>query len=116
MCIEAAVKNLPHSLCLFYSNKRPEDTAFLGELSELGKKNPKYKFVGTMTEMIKSKEPWSGETGMLNAEIIKKYIEDVTKPVWYISGPPAMVSAMCNTLQTLNVAKENIKTEEFSGY
>jgi ferredoxin-NADP reductase len=71
MCIEAAVKNLPHSLCLFYSNKRPEDTAFLGELSELGKKNPKYKFVGTMTEMIKSKEPWSGETGMLNAEIIK---------------------------------------------
>jgi ferredoxin-NADP reductase len=116
MCIEAAVKNLPHSLCLFYSNKRPEDTAFLGELSGLGKKNPKYKFVGTMTEMIKSKEPWSGETGMLNAEIIKKYIEDVTKPVWYISGPPAMVSAMCNTLQTLNVAKENIKTEEFSGY
>jgi len=34
-------------ILLFYSNRRPEDAAFLGELEELEKENPIYKFIET---------------------------------------------------------------------
>ena len=49
MLRQAAHERLPHKLFLFYSNRRPEDAAFLDELIELQRRNPNYRFVGTMT-------------------------------------------------------------------
>ncbi len=60
MLRQAARDRLPHKLFLFYSNRRPEDAAFLDELIELQRRNPNYRFVGTMTEMEKSRRPWQG--------------------------------------------------------
>src|SRR5690242_5764368 len=39
----AAHERLPHRLWLFYSNRRPEDAPFLGELRELERDNPRYR-------------------------------------------------------------------------
>jgi len=59
--LDAARRKLPHRIFLFYSNRRPEDAAFLDELQALEKKDANYTFVGTMTEMEKSKHSWQGE-------------------------------------------------------
>ena len=69
----AAYEKLPHQLFLFYSNKRPEDAAFLKELQNLGKENPNFKLIATMTEMENSKQAWRGETGFINKEMLQKY-------------------------------------------
>jgi ferredoxin-NADP reductase len=58
----AAEEHLPHRIFLFYSNRRPEDAAFLAELQQLEKENPNYKLIASMTEMEKSHRPWHGHT------------------------------------------------------
>jgi ferredoxin-NADP reductase len=40
MVFRAAKEKLPHRIFLFFSNRRPEDAAFLKELEELEKDNP----------------------------------------------------------------------------
>ena len=76
--LQAAHDKLPHKIFLFDSNNRPEDAAFLDELTEAQKENPNYTFVGTMTQMEKSSRPWHGETGYITQAMLLKYIGDLT--------------------------------------
>jgi ferredoxin-NADP reductase len=112
----AAMSHLPHKICLFYSNRRPEDTAFLNELEALKKINPNYTLIASMTEMERSNKHWTGEKGFITKELIKKYISDTVSPIYYSAGPPEMVSAMRKILTDLGIDDDNIRTEEFSGY
>jgi uncharacterized protein YeaO (DUF488 family) len=114
--LQAVHDNAPHRILVFYSNRRPEDAAFLDELVEPQKKNPNYTFVSTMTEMEKSSGKWHGETGYITRDTLLKYVGDLTLPIYYIDGPPAMVGAMRETLGEAGVDDDNIRTEEFSGY
>ncbi len=92
--LRAAREKLPHRVFLFYSNRRPEDAPFLEELRDTEAQNPNYTFVGTITEPEKSRHPWRGETGFINADMLSRYSKDVVSPVYYIAGPPAMVSGL----------------------
>jgi ferredoxin-NADP reductase len=114
--LSAALAKLAHRLFLFYSNRRLEDAAFLDELARLEERNSSHKFIGTMTEMEKSSRSWRGETGRIGKEMLRRYIWDLTRPVYYAAGPPGMVSAMQEMLAEAGVRDENIRTEEFYGY
>jgi ferredoxin-NADP reductase len=114
--LQAAKDKLAHRLFLFYSNRRPEDAAFLRELSELETESQNYKFIGSMTGMSNSKQSWQGETGYINREMIAKIIDDLLSPVYYVAGPQAMVAVMQKVLKTAGVSDENIRVEEFGGY
>ena len=49
--------------------------------------------------------------------VIRKEIPDFVERRFYICGPPAMVEAMKKILQDeLAVSKENVITENFTGY
>lgn len=113
---DATERLLPHKLFLFYSNRRPEDAAFLNELTELAHSNHNFTFVPTMTEATKSAQAWNGETGYITQAIIEKYVADMRTAIYYLSGPEAMVAAMRKVLAESGVNDDNIKTEEFSGY
>jgi|ERR1043166_9540177 ferredoxin-NADP reductase len=114
--LQAAHDNLPHKIFLFDSNRRPEDSAFLDELTNAQLQNPNYTFVGTMTEMEKSAQNWDGETGYITKAMLEKYVGDLTLPIYYLAGPASMVTAMRKTLNEAGVDDDNIRTEEFSGY
>lgn len=114
--IDAMKRKIPHKLYIFYSNRRPEDAVFINELEKLGKKNPNYKFVATMTEMGKSKEQWRSETGYISKTMLAKHIPESANAIYYIVGPAGMVGAMRKLLNEMGVDDDNIKTEEFSGY
>jgi ferredoxin-NADP reductase len=58
---QAAKDQLPQRLLLLYSNRRPEDAAFLAELQQLEQQNKNFRLVATMTEMSKSSRPWEGK-------------------------------------------------------
>lgn len=113
---QATHDHLPHQLYLFYSNRRPEGAPFLASLEELAKENANFHFIPTMTEMAKSSWRWSGETGLINREMLAKYIPYLQGPIYYIAGPPAMVTAMRQALAQAGVDEDDIRTEEFSGY
>jgi ferredoxin-NADP reductase len=116
MLRQAANEGLPRKLYLFYSNRRPEDAAFLGELQQLQTRNPNYRFIGTMTDMEKSLQPWNGERGFVDKDMLARCVDDIAAPIYYIAGPPAMVDAMQNMLVGSGVKAEQIRTDEFYGY
>lgn len=112
----AAKEKLPHRIFLFYSNRRPEDAPFLDALQALEKENPNYKLIATMTEMEKSHQSWAGETGLINQELLARYLRNAVSPIYYIAGPAGMVKGLHTVLNQAGVDDDDIRTEEFIGY
>src|SRR5579859_1930349 len=107
---------LPHKLYLFYSNRRPEDAAFLDTLRALETTNPNFRLICTMTEMSKSKEEWNGETALIDNEMLSRNLTMLQGPIYYSAGPPAMVSGMKQTLVSAGIEEDDVRAEEFAGY
>lgn len=116
MLRQAAQDTRPQRLSLIYSNRRPEDAAFLAELQGLERRNPNFRLCATMTEMGKSARKWDGEQSMVNADLVRRCVGDIKSPIYYLAGPPAMVDAMQEVLHGAGVAESDIRSEEFYGY
>lgn len=116
ICRDAAAQHLPHELYLFYSNRRPEDAAFLIDLQELARENPRFHLIATMTKMDDSRTPWKGETGKLSIETLRQHLPDLNGPIFYIAGPPAMVSGMRRVFVNAGGNEDDLRTEDFAGY
>ena len=106
----------PHKLYLFYFNRRPEDAAFLESLGALEKTNPNFRLIATMTEMPRSKKMWNGETGWIDKEMLSRHLSKLHGPIFYIAGPPAMVTGMRKMLVASTIDEDDIRSEEFAGY
>jgi len=116
MARHAAHARLPHKLWLFYSNRRPEDAPFLRELSGLERANPNFRFVPTMTELHKSGMSWTGTKGVIDGALLRRHLQDVRSPIYYLAGPPGLVLGMQQLLEGLGVPEQDLRTEEFYGY
>lgn len=116
IALQAAHDHTDHKIFVFYSNKRPEDAAFLDELSRLADTDANLTVVATMTEPDKSGQVWTGETGFIAKDLLTKYISDLSVPIYYLCGPAAMVATMRNLLNDAGVDDDDIRTEEFTGY
>jgi ferredoxin-NADP reductase len=113
---QADKDRLPQKIYLFYSNRRPEDAAFLDTLQTLKTTNPNFRLICTMTEMSKSRKEWKGETALIDKEMLSRHLAILQGPIYYIAGPPTMVAAMRQTLVSAGVEEDDIRTEEFAGY
>ena len=101
---------------LFYSNRRPEDAAFLAELQNVEQRNPGYRLIATMTNPEKSARSWSGETGVIRQHMLERHLAGVSNPMYYFAGPPPMTMAMLQMLETIGVSEQAMRYEEFYGY
>ncbi len=113
---QADMDRLRQKLYLFYSNRRPEDAAFLGSLQTLETTNPNFRLICTMTEMSKSKKEWNGETVMMDKDMLSRHLAILQGPIYYIAGPPPMVTAVRQMLRSAGVEEHDIRAEEFAGY
>jgi len=113
---QATEEKLPQPLYLFYSNRHPQDAAFLNDLEILSKLNANFIFIPSMSEMEKSSLDWQNERGFINREMLLRHIDGLQGPIYYVAGPPAMVVAMREMLTNAGVEEDDIRTEEFGGY
>jgi len=113
---QATRENFPHQLYLFYSNRRPEDAAFLDLLQQAAQQNNRFHLISTMTDMQHSHRSWTGETGFIDQNMVRRYPPSTQGSIYYIAGPPAMVAAMRQMLVGAGVGEDDIRTEEFAGY
>ena len=113
---QATEDRLQQRLVLLYSNRRPEDTAYLAELQELERNNPNYRLTATMTLMGSSSQAWTGSLGQINEAFVKRATAELVRPIYYVVGPPGMVAAMRQTLNDTGVNDDDIRSEEFYGY
>ncbi len=134
--LQATKDALPHRLFLFYSNRHPEDAAFLEELQELEKQNPRFTLIATMTDIQPSSQSWEGNRGhidkamierrigpmtspiyyVIDRDMVERRVSPGTSPIYYIAGPPGLVRAMQSMLRSSGVDADSIRAEEFAGY
>lgn len=103
-------------LHLIYSNSHTEEIVFYDELKKLANENDNIKVDFTVSKPEESKEKWSGLTGRIDEQLIKKLVTDIENKKYWLCGPPPMVDAMEDLLSDLQVSHRNINTEKFTGY
>jgi ferredoxin-NADP reductase/nitrite reductase/ring-hydroxylating ferredoxin subunit len=120
----ATDKQLPIRITMFDSNRNRENILFRKEFDEWANKNKNLKIIYTISADEQQQSPstandWKGEHGRIDKAMILKYIDAnvVNNSIFYICGPPGMLKAMQALLQDdLEIPKERIKVEEFTGY
>jgi NAD(P)H-flavin reductase len=106
----AIAKKLPNKMILLFSNRKGGDIIYRKELEEITK-NSNIKVIHTLSD--EKPDRWSGETGRINRAMIEKYVENPKDKLWYICGPPPMVTAMEKMLAEMGVAKEKSRVEKW---
>ena len=107
-------KKLDIDMVLLYGNRSTGDVAFKQDLDVMQKQYSKFKVVHVLSQ---AEPEWSGKRGHIDGRIIKDEISNYAERKFYICGPPLMVKSMQRIiLEELNLSKENIITENFSGY
>jgi ferredoxin-NADP reductase len=100
-------------ITLLYGSRTEEDIVFRGELEEMQRKNRNMRVVFCLSE---APQNWSGYSGRIDAEMIRREIPDYLDTIFYTCGPPAMVDSMEKLLKELNIPAVQIRKENFPGY
>lgn len=108
--------SLPYRVILFHANRRTEDAAFADEFRSLALADPNLTFVPTMTGMADADPGWDGERGHIDAAMLRRHLDGVVDPIYYIAGPPGMVQALRAMLIASEVDEDDVRIEEFTGY
>ena len=121
----ATDKQLPLKIVMFDSNRDPDGIIFKKEFDDWTTLNKNLKIIYTVSEDKHDENQsivrngWKGEYGRINKAMILKYLDNtmINNSIFYICGPPSMLKAMQSLLQEeLDISKEKIKLEEFTGY
>ena len=125
---------LPLPIIMFDSNRDRNNILFKKEFDDWASINKNLKIIYTISEKEEEKEEqqqhneqsplstandWKGEYGRIDKAMILKYADTnvLNNSIFYICGPPNMLKAMQTLLQEdLEIPKERIKVEEFTGY
>lgn len=111
-----AATGRPLAATLFYSNRRPEDAAYLAELDALAERIDGFRHVPTMTRAGESSAPWPGETARLDAAMLARHLPALAGPRYYVSGSTALVSGLCQELERSGIPPRDIRIEMYAGY
>lgn len=116
MIQQACQQDSQQQMLLFYSNRSVKDAAYLDQLQQLEQQMPNFKLVATMTSMAATDHVWGGETGYFTARQIQQYCKDLSRPLYYVSGPPRLVESVYDLLEEAGVDDDDIRVESFTGY
>jgi glycine betaine catabolism B len=124
----ATDKQLPIRIVMFDSNRNIPNTLYKEEFDECLNKNTNLKIIYTITEKEDDNQAssatgvnkeWKGERGRIDKAMLERHLNDneIKNSIYYICGPPGMLNAIKELLQnSLHIPKDQIRTEEFTGY
>jgi ferredoxin-NADP reductase len=116
MIHDAFTRHLTHQITLVYSNRNPEGAAFHEEFMRIAEAHTKFKYVPTMTDADKSRQPWSGLRRYVDANFLREHIGDIMTPMFYIAGPPGMVAGISKAVIAAGTDSARVRSEKFEGY
>lgn len=71
----------------------------------------------SLVHVLSHPEPgWAGETGNPEEALIRKWVVDPDRSLFWLSGPPAFVRTYRELVKRMGVKEEAIRTERFVGY
>jgi len=114
MVAQATHDKTSHKITLLHSARTPADLPFAADFAQFAEDNPNFTYIPVASDAAPN--GWQGERGRVNEAMVRKYVPDLTKPIYYLSGPEGMVKAMRQLLVSMAVNEDAIRTEEFTGY
>ena len=114
MIAQATHDRVAQDITLFHVNRTAAQAPFAADFESLARENDRFTFVPVMTQAAPTE--WFGERGHVTTQMLAKYVPDLAAPIYYMSGPAAMVMASRELLLASGANEDNIRTEEFSGY
>lgn len=101
-------------IALLYSAKTVNELVYTDVLNE-AQTRLGAKVVYTLTDLHTIPNTWNGWRGRIDARMIQEAVPDYRSRLFYLSGPPEMVSACERVLQQLGVKSSQIKRDFFPG-
>ncbi len=102
-------------IVLLYGNTSYEEIAFRDELTALSD----MKFGFKVEHVLSGPDfppDWKGKKGFINKDLVAEVIPDYPERLFYLSGPPKMVTSLEDQLIALNVPQEQVRRDSFTGY
>lgn len=106
MLRQAAHDGLARPIYLLYSNRSAADAPFLAELQSLAQQNDGFRLLARMTDA----------EGFIDEGTVQRFVAGAAAPLFYLAGPPAMVTAMKTILRGAGVGEHDVRSEQFYGY
>ena len=101
----------------WYGGRSLRELFYVDEFRDLEEKFPNFSFHIALSDPL-PEDNWSGYTGFIHQVLHDEYLKDHPAPEdieYYICGPPMMLQAVLNMLDSLGVEPENIAYDDFGG-
>jgi len=113
ICKYCTDMHLDTDISLMSGNHSEGDIVFRDDFKDMCDHNEHLHVYYTVDEPTSS---WGGFTGRIDAGLITEVIPDYSERIFYVCGPPPMITSMTAILTGLKIPKDHIKREFFSGY
>ncbi len=103
-------KKLSNKIKFIYSVKTPNDIIYKDELEKIKNENNNFEYIVTVTRP-NSEHNWKGKIGRIDLDLLKQNIENIEVSLYFLCGPKEFVHNIVEMLESLDVKKEQIKTD-----
>jgi len=110
-------RNSDRKISYWYGGRSARELFYVDEFRALEEKHPNFKFHIALSDAL-PEDNWTGYTGFIHQVLHDEYLKDHPAPEdieYYICGPPMMLQAVLNMLDSLGVEPENIAFDDFGG-
>jgi ferredoxin-NADP reductase len=107
-------KSLDADVILIYSNRKESEIAFEEKLNCWQKNNQNIKIIYTITGSRPNDSKF--KLGYINEKMVSETIKDYKDRIFFIYGPPGMVSSMARLCANIGCGPDKVKKEGFLGY
>jgi ferredoxin-NADP reductase len=110
---DAAQRATSTEFVLFYGNRDEGSVAFGAELDGYAAADARIRVVHVLE---KPGPGWTGETGFITVDVVRRHIDPNDGWRLFISGPPPMIEPMRAVAVGLAVPEDRLMLESFAGY
>jgi len=103
-------------ISFWYGARSKQELFFTEEFEALEKKHPNFRFHVALSDP-QPEDAWEGMTGYIHQRLYDNYLrdhEDPTEIEYYLCGPPPMLAAVQEILDSLGVEEDMIAFDKFS--
>ncbi|HVY68127.1 MAG TPA: RnfABCDGE type electron transport complex subunit D [Patescibacteria group bacterium] len=102
-------------LTIIFANRTAEEIVYR-DILDRAQKELGAKIFYTLTDSSRLPAGWTGQTGYVDAAMVKHLVPDYSRSRFYISGPNRMVKTAEKVLRELRLPESRIVTDFFPGF
>ena len=107
--------NISREITAFYSNRTPEDAAFMDDFASWQREHESFKIIHTMSR-VSEEHSWAGNRGRFTTELVSSHMARLKKPICYIVGTHEFISGIRTILNNIGIPEQDVIREVYCGY